>query len=134
MKKEAIEKYLNQIRKNASFISLEVLEPLPYNNEKENTWIEIKNPEFTSLCPKSGLPDFGCITIKYLPDRYIVELKSLKYYFLQFRNTGIFYENLNQLILDHLVEVIKPIEMIIHSEFTPRGGINTRITSTYKKK
>jgi len=133
MKKENIEEYLDSIRQDATFISAEVLEPLPYRNQQENTWVEITNPEFTSLCPKSGLPDFGCITIKYLPDRYIVELKSLKYYFLQFRNTGIFYENLTQLILEHLVKVLKPVEMSVDSEFTPRGGITTKVTSKYKK-
>jgi 7-cyano-7-deazaguanine reductase len=133
MEKENIEKYLSQIRQDATFISADVLEPLPYNNRNKNTWVEITNPEFTSLCPKTGLPDFGSINIKYLPDLYIVELKSLKYYFLQYRNTGIFYENLNQLILDHLVEVIKPIKMIIRSEFTARGGITSRIISRYDK-
>lgn len=134
MKKENIEEYLKHIRQEATFISAEVLEPLPYRNQQENTWVEITNPEFTSLCPKTGLPDFGSINIKYLPDRYIVELKSLKYYFLQYRNTGIYYENLNQLILDHLVETIKPIKMIIRSEFSARGGITTRIISRYDKK
>ena len=134
MKKENIEKYLSSIRQDTTFISAEVLEPLPYDNRKENTWIEITNPEFTSLCPKTGLPDFGSINIKYLPDRHIIELKSLKYYFLQYRNTGIFYENLNQLILDHLVEVIKPIKMIICSEFSARGGMSSRIISRYRKK
>jgi 7-cyano-7-deazaguanine reductase len=134
MTKENIEKYLEQIRQDATFISAEVLEPLPYDNQKRNTWVEIINPEFTSLCPKTGLPDFGTINIKYLPGQYIVELKSLKYYFLQYRNAGIFYENLNQLILDHLVEIIKPIKMIIHSEFSARGGISTRIISRYDRK
>ena len=134
MTKENIEKYLEQIRQDATFISAEVLEPLSYDNRKRNTWVEITNPEFTSLCPKTGLPDFGSINIKYLPDRYIVELKSLKYYFLQYRNAGIFYENLNQLILDHLVKIIKPIKMIIHSEFSARGGISTRIISRYDRK
>jgi 7-cyano-7-deazaguanine reductase len=124
--------YLKSIRKDAGFISPKVLEAIPYQN-KANTRVEISNPEFTSLCPKTGLPDFGTITIKYLPDKYIVELKSLKYYFLQFRSAGIYYENLTPLILNHLKMVLDPIEMIVEAEFTTRGGISSKITSQYKK-
>jgi 7-cyano-7-deazaguanine reductase len=130
---EKIETYLTGIRKDISFISPEILDPIPYENKEKNTWVEIVNPEFTSLCPKTGLPDSGTITIKYLPDKYIVELKSLKYYFLQFRNTGIFYENLTQLLLNHLVTALEPFEMVIEAEFTPRGGISSKVTSKYKK-
>lgn len=130
---DEIEAYLTGIRKDLSFISPEVLDPIPYKNNEKNTWVEISNPEFTSLCPKTGLPDSGTVTIKYLPDKFIVELKSLKYYFLQFRNTGIFYENLTQLLLDHLVKKLEPFEMVIEAEFTPRGGISSKVTSRYKK-
>jgi 7-cyano-7-deazaguanine reductase len=129
---EKIIDYLINIRQDASFISSEVLEAIPYENKEKNTWVEISNPEFTSLCPKTGLPDFGTITIKYLPDKHIVELKSLKYYFLQFRNTGIFYENLTKLILNHLVKVLDPFEMVVEAEFTARGGISSKITSRYE--
>lgn len=136
----SIEKHMNKIadqlievRQDAVSISPEALEPIPYDNQSKNTWVEISNPEFTSLCPKTGLPDFGTINIKYLPDKYIVELKSLKYYFLQFRNAGIFYENLSKLILDHLVKKLEPFEMEIESIFTARGGISSRVISTYKK-
>lgn len=130
---EKIEAYLTEIRENISFISPDVLDPIPYKNNDKNTWVEISNPEFTSLCPKTGLPDSGTISIKYLPDKFIVELKSLKYYFLQFRNTGIFYENLSQLLLDHLVKKLEPYEMVIEAEFTPRGGLSSKVTSRYKK-
>ena len=133
MKKQTIQEYLKKIRQKKNFISSGVLEPLPYKNDNRNTWVEIEYPEFTSLCPRTGLPDYGKITIKYLPDKYIVELKSLKFYFLQFRNTGIFYEELNQLILEHLTETIHPMEMVIQSEFTPRGGLTTRVISSFKK-
>jgi 7-cyano-7-deazaguanine reductase len=133
MNRDAIETYLRSIRKEASFISAEVLEAVPYENNAKNTWVEIVNPEFTSLCPKTGLPDYGTIRIKYLPEKSIVELKSLKYYFLQYRNAGIFYENLCQLILGHLVGKLEPREMTIEAEFTPRGGLTTKVTSTYKK-
>jgi len=129
----AITAYLKNIRKDADFISPGVLEAIPYQNKSKNTRVEISNPEFTSLCPKTGLPDFGTITIKYLPDKYIVELKSLKYYFLQFRSAGIYYENLTPLILDHLKKVLNPTEMTVEAEFTTRGGISSKITSEYKK-
>jgi 7-cyano-7-deazaguanine reductase len=130
---DAITEYLTSIRKQASFISPEVLEAIPFSSKNNNTRVEISNPEFTSLCPKMGLPDFGTITIDYLPDRHIVELKSLKYYFLQFRNAGIFYENLTQLILDHLVHLLAPLEMTVSADFTSRGGLSSKVVSTYKK-
>jgi len=129
----SITDYLTKIRENKSFISPDILVPLPYKNQKKNTIVEIENPEFTSLCPETGLPDFGTIRIEYLPDKKIVELKSLKYYFLQFRNTGIFYENLTKLILDHLVEKLEPFEIKIEAIFTSRGGISSKVTSSYKK-
>jgi 7-cyano-7-deazaguanine reductase len=129
-----IQDYLESIRQDIGFITPKILESIPYKNKSKNTWVEIKNPEFTSLCPLTGLPDFGMINIRYRPGDSIVELKSLKYYFLQFRNTGIYYENLTQLVLDHLVGVLKPLEMEVTSEFHARGGITTRVTSSYKKK
>ena len=129
---EKITKDLIEMRVGADTISSDVLDPLPYENKQKNTWIEIENPEFTSLCPKTGLPDFGTIRISYLPDQFIVELKSLKYYFLQFRNAGIFYENLTKMILDHLVTKLKPLEMKVESEFSSRGGITSKVISTYR--
>jgi 7-cyano-7-deazaguanine reductase len=133
MKIEEINKYLEEIRNSANFISSDMLEAIQYENPEKNTWVEIKNPEFTSLCPKTGLPDFGTIYIKYVPDKYIVELKSLKYYFIQFRNTGIFYEDLSKLILNHLVKLLNPVEMVVEADFTPRGGISSKIISKYRK-
>ena len=133
MSMKNIEQYLAEIRQDGSFVDPAVLEPVPYSNPSANTWVEINNPEFTSLCPKTGLPDLGTITIRYLPDKKIIELKSLKYYFLQFRNTGIFYEHLTQLILDHLVDVLEPFEMFVTAAFTARGGITTRVTSSHRR-
>jgi len=133
MSLEDISDYLKAIRKDASFISADVLEIVPFENRVPDTWVEIRNPEFTSLCPKTGLPDYGTITVKYLPGKAIVELKSLKYYFLQFRNSGIFYENLAKLVLAHLVEKVQPLEMIVEAEFMPRGGLTTKVVSTYKR-
>lgn len=92
-----------------------------------------QNPEFTSVCPKTGLPDFGIITIKYIPDKLCLELKSLKYYFLEFRNKGIFYEDVTNQILNDLVEACQPKSMEVISEWTTRGGISSTIIAKYKK-
>jgi 7-cyano-7-deazaguanine reductase len=96
--------------------------------------IVIRQPEFTSVCPMTGLPDFGCITIRYTPDVKIIELKSLKFYFLQFRNVGIFYEHLINHILDDLVGVLNPKKMEVSGEFTARGGITTTVNAVYERK
>lgn len=94
--------------------------------------IEITCPEFTSVCPKTGQPDFGSLTFSYVPDKKCVELKSLKLYLQQFRNEGIFYENVTNRILDDLVHVLHPREMTLVAAFTPRGGISSRITASYQ--
>ncbi len=95
--------------------------------------IEIVAPEFTSVCPKTGQPDFGTITIRYVPDRTCLELKSLKLYLQQFRNEGIFYEHATNRILDDLAGTVQPRRMTIEAAFTPRGGIRTTITATFEK-
>ncbi|MDO5565776.1 MAG: preQ(1) synthase [Planctomycetia bacterium] len=89
-------------------------------------------PEFTSVCPKTGQPDYGTLTFEYIPDEKCVELKSLKFYLQRFRNEGVFYENLTNRILDDLVSVLKPRFMRLTAEFTPRGGINSIITAEYR--
>ena len=93
--------------------------------------IEIRCPEFTSMCPKTGLPDFGEIVIRYTPDRTCIELKSLKYYFLEYRNKGIFYEAATNQILDDLVAVCQPRQMTVTGAFSARGGITTNVTAAY---
>ncbi len=90
--------------------------------------IEIVCPEFTSVCPKTGQPDFGVLTITYVPNRKCVELKSLKLYLQQFRNEGIFYEHVSNRILDDLVAVVEPREMTLVAAFSARGGITTNVT------
>lgn len=90
------------------------------------------NPEFTSVCPKTGLPDFGTITVEYVPDATCVELKSLKYYYLDFRNRGIFYEAVINQILDDLVEVTKPRSMTVTGEFTTRGGLHSIVKAEHR--
>ena len=91
-------------------------------------------PEFTSLCPKTGQPDFGKITVEYIPDKLCVELKSLKIYLNSYRNDGIFYESVTNKILDDLVSVCKPRYMKITADFNVRGGISSVIVAEYKKK
>ena len=94
--------------------------------------ITIRCPEFTSLCPKTGQPDFGVITIEYCPDKTCIELKSLKFYMQGYRNEGIFYEALTNQILDDLTSVCKPRWMTITAGFTPRGGITTEVKAEYR--
>jgi len=93
--------------------------------------IEIVAPEFTSLCPKTGQPDFGTITITYTPAARCVELKSLKFYLQSFRNEGIFYEHVTNAILDDLVAVLSPRWMKIEASFNPRGGMTETVTAQY---
>lgn len=115
-------------------VKADILEPIPYEYQsKRSIDITIRQPEYTSVCPMTGLPDNGCIIIRYKPDQSIVELKSLKYYLLQFRNVGMFYEHVVNKILDDLVSVIKPLEMEVTGEFTPRGGISSLATAVYQK-
>lgn len=94
--------------------------------------IEITCPEFTSVCPKTGQPDFGTLTITYVPEDRCVELKSLKLYLQQFRNEGIFYENVTNKILDDLVSVLSPRWLQLVAAFSPRGGITTKVTARFE--
>jgi 7-cyano-7-deazaguanine reductase len=96
--------------------------------------IEIVIPEFTSVCPKTGLPDFGKLTLRYVPDKLCLELKSLKMYELSYRNLGIFYENVVNKFLRDVVKACSPLEATVIGEFTPRGGINSKVTATWSKK
>ncbi len=90
-------------------------------------------PEFTSVCPMTGQPDFGTLTISYVPDRLCYELKALKLYLQQYRNHGAFYESVTNSILDDLVAVTQPRWMTIVADFTPRGGIRTSVKVRYDK-
>jgi 7-cyano-7-deazaguanine reductase len=93
--------------------------------------IEITCPEFTSVCPRTGQPDFGILTVTYVPDKLCIELKSLKMYLQSFRNEGIFYENVTNTILDELVALLQPRSMVLLAEFSTRGGISANITAMY---
>ncbi|MBS3759086.1 MAG: NADPH-dependent 7-cyano-7-deazaguanine reductase QueF [Desulfobacterales bacterium] len=113
-------------------IQADVLKILDYiYGQRRDAEITIRHPEFTSVCPMTGLPDMGTITIVYVPDKSIVELKSLKYYLLQYRNVGIFYENTVNRILDDLAGALEPKQMRITGEFTARGGITARVEAVY---
>ena len=94
--------------------------------------VTIKCPEFTSICPRTGQPDFGEIVIEYCPDKLCIELKSLKFYMQSYRDKGIFYEAATNDILDDLSDACKPRWMKVSSRFTPRGGIITEVVTEYK--
>lgn len=96
--------------------------------------IEISMPEFTSVCPKTGLPDHGNLTLRYVPDKLCLELKSLKMYTLAYRNLGIFQENVVNRFLRDVVKAVKPVSATVIGDFSPRGGISTRITASWRKK
>lgn len=110
------------------------LETFPNKYPKRGYTITITCPEFTSVCPKTGQPDFGTIIIEYIPDKLCIELKSLKYYLLKYRNEGIFYEYVVNKILDDLLKVLKPKQITVTGNFTARGGISTSVVSKYLKK
>ena len=109
-----------------------LLETFPNPCPQRDYEIRIVCPEFTSVCPRTGQPDFGTLTITYVPDQKCVELKSLKFYLQSYRNEGIFYETLTNRILDDLVAVVQPRRMSLVAAFTPRGGITTTVTATFE--
>lgn len=110
----------------------DVLETFENQYSQRDYIIQIVCPEFTSVCPKTGQPDFGTLTIEYVPEAQCVELKSLKFYLQQFRNEGIFYENVTNRILDDLVAVLRPRRLTLTAGFTPRGGITTTVTASHQ--
>ena len=115
-------------------MSSSTIETFPNPRPERDFEIAIRCPEFTSVCPMTGLPDFGEIRITYVPEAACVELKSLKYYFIEFRNRGIFYEQVTNQILDDLVAAIAPRRMTVVGDFSVRGGISTVVTATYESK
>ena len=109
------------------------LETFPNPKPERDYEIAITCPEFTSLCPKTGMPDFGEIRITYVPEAHCVELKSLKYYLIEFRNRGIFYEQVTNQILDDLVAALRPWRMRVVGDFSVRGGIKTSVMADYER-
>ena len=110
---------------------MSALETFPNQFPDRDYEIEITCPEFTAICPKTGQPDFATILITYHPDATILELKSLKLYLFGFRDRGIFYEHSINTILDDLVTACHPRRMTVVGQFTPRGGISSKITAKY---
>jgi 7-cyano-7-deazaguanine reductase len=109
------------------------LETFPNPRPEREFEIAISCPEFTSVCPKTGLPDFGEIRITYTPADRCIELKSLKYYMIDFRNRGMFYEAVTNQILDDLVAACAPRRMTVVGDFTVRGGIKTVVSASYQR-
>jgi len=108
-----------------------ILEVFTNPHPKRQYTIEIIQPEFTSVCPKTGQPDFGTVTIVYTPGKTCLELKSLKFYLQQYRDQGIFYEDITNRILDDLVDACRPVQMRVQSSWSARGGIRTNVTAEY---
>jgi 7-cyano-7-deazaguanine reductase len=102
-------------------------------NQYPGYQIEIIMPEFTSVCPKTGLPDHGTLTLRYVPDKSCLELKSLKMYTLAYRSLGIFQENVVNRFLRDVVRACDPVSATVVGDFTPRGGISTRITASWER-
>ncbi len=108
------------------------LETFPNRHPGRDYLVAHTCPEFTSVCPKTGQPDFGTLRIRYVPDRLCVELKSLKLYVRGFRDRGIFYEDVVNVILDDLVRAVKPRRMTVEGDFHARGGISSVVSASYE--
>ena len=122
-------------KRSPDTIRTDMLEPIPYDyRTRRDIDIVIRQPEYTAVCPRTGLPDSGCISIRYTPDQTLIELKSLKYYFLQYRNVGIFYEHAVNRILEDLVAAVSPKRMTVTGEFNARGGITTTVSASHPEK
>jgi 7-cyano-7-deazaguanine reductase len=124
--------YTPQHAQSGTKILLSEIETWP--NQYRGYEITITIPEYTSICPRTHLPDFGTVTIHYLPDKKCLELKSLKYYILAYRNMGIFYENAVNRILDDAARACRPKWMVVRGEFTTRGGMHTAVEARYPRR
>jgi len=114
-------------------VRADVLDTFPYEYRGKEILLELETAEFTSVCPWSGLPDFGRLRIVYVPDALCLELKSFKYYLFSYRSVGVYYEHLTQRILSDLVEAVQPHYMRIEGDFNERGGIATRARAEYRR-
>jgi 7-cyano-7-deazaguanine reductase len=133
MENKSYEDTIRYKPESPDMIQADVLDPIEYQyHGTQDIDITIRQPEYTSVCPMTGLPDYGCITVTYRPDRHIIELKSFKYYLLQYRNVGIFYEHLVNRILSDLVSALVPKWMKVTGDFTSRGGVTSSVTVEYK--
>lgn len=128
----AVSDYTEAHARSGTDAELPAIECWP--NQYAGYEIRISIPEFTSVCPKTGLPDFGTLTLTYQPDRLCMELKSLKEYFLAYRNLGIFYENVVNRVLNDIVAASRPVAAEVMGEFNARGGMRAVVTASYPKR
>ncbi len=112
-------------------VALPPIETWP--NQHKGYEIRIECPEFTSICPKTKLPDFGTLVLRYVPDKKCLELKSFKYYLLAYRDKGIFYENAVNRILDDVAQAVRPVWAEVEGSFNTRGGMRSVITARYPR-
>ena len=112
-------------------IDVTVLEAIPFDYAGSATEVVYETDEFTAVCPWTGLPDFARLVIRYVPRKSLVELKSLKYYLTSYRNVGILQEHAVNRILKDLVQLVKPVSMVLEAEYRERGGIKTKATARY---
>jgi 7-cyano-7-deazaguanine reductase len=127
-----VSKYTNKHAVSGTNAKLPKIECIPNSHKGYEIVIEV--PEYTSVCPKTGMPDFGKITIKYVPNKLCLELKSLKYYFFGYRNLGIFYENIVNRVLDDVVSACHPLTATVTGNFNARGGMTAIIEAKYPRK
>jgi 7-cyano-7-deazaguanine reductase len=111
-----------------------VLETIDFQYQGSQTNIVYETEEFTCVCPWTGLPDFGNLAVRYVPDHKLIELKSLKYYLLSYRNVGIIQEHVVNHVLNDLVKLVKPFSMTVEAEYRERGGIASRVEASYQRK
>ncbi len=131
----AVDKYTSRrfdIQKEEA-IDFAVLEAIPFNYPGSATEVVYETEEFTCVCPWTGLPDFARLVIRYVPDRSLVELKSLKYYLTSYRNVGILQEHAVNSILQDLVQLLDPLSLVIEADYKVRGGLTTKATARYEK-
>jgi 7-cyano-7-deazaguanine reductase len=114
-------------------IDVAILETIPFDYPGSVTEVVYETEEFTSVCPWTGLPDFGRLVIRYLPNQSLVELKSLKYYLTSYRNVGILEEHAVNHILQDLVQLLQPLSIVVEAEYRERGGIKTKAVAKYQQ-
>ncbi|NLE08284.1 MAG: NADPH-dependent 7-cyano-7-deazaguanine reductase QueF [Dehalococcoidales bacterium] len=114
-------------------IDTDILEAIPFDYPESATEVVYETDEFTCVCPWTGLPDFGTLTVSYMPENSLIELKSLKYYLTSYRNVGIIQEHVVNRILDDLVALVNPVTMMVEAEYRERGGIRTEASAVYER-
>jgi 7-cyano-7-deazaguanine reductase len=136
MERPAKQALMDTLRFDASgpeAVRADLLDTFPYEYPGREIWLELETDEFTSVCPWSGLPDFGRLRVVYVPDRLCLELKSFKYYLFTYRHVGIYYEHLTQKVLEDLVRAVDPLYLRVEGDFRPRGGILCRARAEYRR-